>query len=227
MKVRATATFLAMVAASTLLHAAVLQWSPGEAATETLIGVSRVAPVHTRVIGPTEPGPHPDPAPAAEQVAEAVPTPPPAETSAWRASKAAAPAMAEPASTPASQPAPETARAPAPPPSPWRSDDFISGVLLDRAPLPLVPIDVQMPPNSAPIVGHHAVLLTVLIDSTGEVLEVITEAADSVPKEYVELARKSFANAKFSPGVVGRQTVRSRVRVEFNFDEEPAPTGRR
>jgi hypothetical protein len=69
--------------------------------------------------------------------------------------------------------------------------------------------------------GHYAARLSLFIDETGSVRRVDIETED-LPEPLKIAVRDVFMSAEFQPGEVDGRPVRSRLRVEVNF-EGPVP----
>ena len=101
---------------------------------------------------------------------------------------------------------------------------YLPRPLLSVVPEPVIPVAIAAPATAAadrPIGGHRGVL-ALYIDEAGRVRRVEAEPP-ALPEPMERAAREAFLAARFSPGQVAGQVVKSRIRVEVVFDDAPAP----
>ena len=94
--------------------------------------------------------------------------------------------------------------------------------LLTEPPTLLVPIVIGEPSSTsqATPLGLRKGILAIYIDGDGRVQAVVGE--DPVlPDEYERAAREAFLSARYTPGRINGKAVRSRVRVEVQFNNVP------
>ncbi len=128
---------------------------------------------------------------------------------------AAAPASAV-ASAGDASPAPMSAA-----PADGASDgDYLPRSLLTIAPIALTSVVIPTPPGT-PAGGRRVGVLSLYIDEEGRVRRVEAEQP-ALPEIMERAAREAFSAARFQPGQVDGHVVKSRIRVEVVFDEEPA-----
>ncbi|MGY4830737.1 hypothetical protein ACVNIS_19350 [Sphaerotilaceae bacterium SBD11-9] len=97
-------------------------------------------------------------------------------------------------------------------------DNFLPSEILSTPPQPLTSIDIKPPAGSYTPGAQYLVTLTLLIDETGRVLDVIPDADNDIPQEYLLSAIEAFAKVLFSPGMQDQRPVRTRMQVEVNFN---------
>ncbi|MDC8785496.1 hypothetical protein [Roseateles koreensis] len=68
--------------------------------------------------------------------------------------------------------------------------------------------------------GHYREILALYIDEKGVVQRVRVEG-EGLPPAFQDLARKTFMGVQFVPGQLTGRDVKSLIRVEVNFDEDP------
>jgi len=125
---------------------------------------------------------------------------------------------------PASAPAPAAPAAPdtalPPLPLPWvppGDDDYLPRSKLSAQPEPLAPIVISSP-DPALMVGvvRQRLVLTLFIGASGLVERISVEDSESGPVSAAieSAAREAFFTARFTPGQLDGQPVRSRMRIE-------------
>lgn len=155
------------------------------------------------------------------------PTPPQREvwTEAWPASEAAAQADAPGAvseAAPLVPPAPQAAAAEANAASGFDPDRYWPRPDLTRPPVPRTVVAIDFPVGE-PTPGRHKAVLALYIDDEGLVQRVDTSDAQ-LPEPYIAAARNAFLVARFEPGQIQGQPVRSLIHIEVQFDQaEAAP----
>jgi hypothetical protein len=80
-------------------------------------------------------------------------------------------------------------------------------------------------PHELPPVPVQSVIVRVLINEFGQIDRVSVEQSH-LPKEVEDYLVESFSKTSFYPGKIGRQPVKSLVRIEVNLDPSPAPAER-
>ena len=100
---------------------------------------------------------------------------------------------------------------------------YVPRPLLSVAPEPVIPVVIAVPPAAAAgrLIGRYSAVLALYIDEEGRVRRVEAESP-ALPEPMERAARQAFLAARFSPGQVAGQVVKSRIRVEVVFDDEPA-----
>lgn len=96
---------------------------------------------------------------------------------------------------------------------------YLPRELLSRGPLAQGVILLQWPPQ-APLSGSFRGQLRLFIDEQG-VVRRVEAADDGLPDMLFEAARLAFQDARFSPGELQGQAVRSVIRVEVSFENGP------
>jgi len=87
---------------------------------------------------------------------------------------------------------------------------------LDQAPRALSPIDLPWPENG-PSAGHFAERVSLFIDEAGTVQRVRVDGP-GLPQSLQAVVQDVFLQARFSPGLLAGQPVRSWIRLEVVFD---------
>ncbi len=153
--------------------------------------------------GPTVPKPTPSPS----MVPSAVPPPPAPE-------RIAAPP--EPIDIPAAAPEPSTF-GPALELPLIEDPEFYPARQLDVLPRPLDEVALRYPEHAADQDLSGRVVLLILIDELGMVVEADVISADP-PGVFEDAALESFRGVMFSPAIRHGRAVKSRLPVEVNFD---------
>lgn len=96
--------------------------------------------------------------------------------------------------------------------------DYLPRRELTAAPAPSHEVPLLWPPEGVPA-GHYAEVLTLFIDETGQVRKVRVEG-DGLPPLLKRQAQESFLGARFAPGQLHGQAVKSRIRIEVAFDAD-------
>ncbi|MGA0612367.1 energy transducer TonB [Caldimonas sp. KR1-144] len=94
--------------------------------------------------------------------------------------------------------------------------DYLPRPWLSVAPTPVEPVALDYPALEGDT-GWHRAVLALFIDEAGVVQRVRVEEAE-LPAALEEAARKAFMGARFRPGELDGVAVRSRLRVEVEFD---------
>jgi hypothetical protein len=100
-------------------------------------------------------------------------------------------------------------------------DGYLPRPLLTVAPRADAPVVIPVPPGPVEV-GQRVGVLVLYIDEQGRVRRIEAEPP-LLPPAMERAAREAFAAARFSPGEVGGQVVKSRIRVEVTFDAESLP----
>ncbi|MDY0744332.1 hypothetical protein SNE35_07435 [Paucibacter sp. R3-3] len=87
---------------------------------------------------------------------------------------------------------------------------------LDQAPRALSPIDLPWPEDGPPA-GHFAERVSLFIDEAGSVQRVRIDGP-GLPQSLQAVVQDAFLRARFSPGLLAGQPVRSWIRLEVVFD---------
>jgi protein TonB len=102
---------------------------------------------------------------------------------------------------------------------------YLPRPLLSIAPEPAIPVVIPTPSSSSPgtgrLIGRYSGVLALYIDEQGQVRRIEAEPP-ALPESMELAARAAFLGARFSPGQVDGRAVKSRIRVEVVFDDEPA-----
>lgn len=136
---------------------------------------------------------------------------------------AVAPASADPAAAPPpDQPAPPTRDQAAP--GPLR-DDYIPRPQLSVPPVAQAPVIIAPPASpqgdgSPSPPARHVGVLALFIDEHGVVRKVQADEP-RLPPRLEKAAQEAFLAARFSPGQLDGQIVKSRIRIEVVFDNTP------
>lgn len=101
------------------------------------------------------------------------------------------------------------------------SEEYHPRSKLSAPPVPLQEITVQWP-GERTLSERVAVIFILHIDEHGVVREVIPDTQKSLPG-VDEAVKKAFLGAKFSPGRIGGESVRSRIRIEVVFESVLPP----
>lgn len=96
--------------------------------------------------------------------------------------------------------------------------DYLPRRELTAAPAPSHEVPLLWPSEGVPA-GHYAEVLTLFIDETGQVRKVRVEG-DGLPPLLKRQAQESFLGARFAPGQLHGQAVKSRIRIEVAFDAD-------
>ena len=96
---------------------------------------------------------------------------------------------------------------------------------LDEPPRPLDAIDLPWPANGPPA-GHFSSAVSLFIDEVGDVQRVRIDEP-GLPDSLQAIVQDVFLHARFSPGILMGQPVRSWIRIEVVFDapSTAAPRG--
>jgi len=97
--------------------------------------------------------------------------------------------------------------------------DYYPRAALSLAPEPVGAIVIDYPPIAEDS-GHHTSELSLFIDETGRVTRVRVDG-QALPPALEQAARAAFTGARFHPGKVDGQAVKSRIRIEVVFDAGP------
>ena len=95
---------------------------------------------------------------------------------------------------------------------------YIPRPLLSRGPAPITSIWLDWPEDGDRTARYQAVL-ALFIDETGVVQMTRLESGE-LPAELLERARWVFRSARFWPGELNDQAVRSRLLVELSFEQQ-------
>lgn len=95
---------------------------------------------------------------------------------------------------------------------------------LSLAPRPTAALVVPFPPVGVPD-GQYSAVLALFIDETGQVQRVRVES-QGLPAALEEEARRTFMAARFSPGEIGGQPVKSVLRIEVAFESRTPAAAR-
>lgn len=94
---------------------------------------------------------------------------------------------------------------------------------LTTAPKLLEQVEVPFPDDVQGVV-HLSVQITLFIDEAGRVQRIRVDAPQQVHPAFERVIRQAWLNARFAPGELHQVPVRSRLRLEVDFE---APGGRR
>lgn len=99
------------------------------------------------------------------------------------------------------------------------ASEYLPKPLLTQSPQTVAPVVVEFPLQVGDV-GRFATVLALFIDETGAVRRIRVDG-QSLPEPFEDAARKSFLNARFRPGQLHGQAVKSLVRIEVVFDSTP------
>lgn len=120
------------------------------------------------------------------------------------------------------QPTPPTEASDAHPAAGFDPDHYWPRPQLTRPPVPRTMVAIDFPVGE-PTPGRHKAVLALYIDDEGLVQRVDTSDAQ-LPEPYIAAARNAFLVARFEPGQIQGQAVRSLIHIEVQFDQaEAAP----
>lgn len=158
--------------------------------------------------GDTDPPHEHEHEPESQQIAQATPAP--------------EPPVQAPANTPAdAAPLPQqTSLNTDEPPSASAAEVYHPRSELSIAPRLQGVLDIAFPPQEPKHLRHEATL-AIYIDEHGHVRKV-TPVQGELPKTFVEAARNAFLSARFQPGQLQGQAVKSFIHVAVVFEETPA-----
>jgi periplasmic protein TonB len=97
--------------------------------------------------------------------------------------------------------------------------DYFPRAQLTLAPAPLASVVIDYPASENDPRRYHSEL-TLFIDETGRVVRVRVDGA-ALPPAFEEAARRAFTSARFHAGEADGRAVKSRIRVEVDFDNRP------
>lgn len=98
-------------------------------------------------------------------------------------------------------------------------DEYLPRRLLSVAPVAQQPVELLWPDDVRVAAGRYGAVLVLFIDEQGVVQRVKVESGD-LPPALQELALAAFAGASFAPGQVQGVPVKSRIRVEVEFQSK-------
>lgn len=99
-------------------------------------------------------------------------------------------------------------------------DAFLPRSRLTVPPVPLSNVVIEHPLAEGGR-RHYVGELSLFIDETGRVVRIRSDGTP-LPQALDDAARAAFAGARFTPGEVDGRKVRSRIRIEVTFDEQPS-----
>lgn len=195
-------------------HAAVLGWAFGGMPSPGMRGDGSDAKVvHLQMVTPRPP--------AQVQATEASPPP---------AVDVAAQQVPEPSlATSTDVPLPRPASASAEPPSAAQGDghdDYLPRSMLTVPPELKSVVVLDWPDRAGLRDGHYSGVIVLYIDDAGMVRRVEPEG-DGLPAPLFETARQAFTGALFEPGQLDGHVVKSRIRIQVQFDSRPSATSGR
>ena len=100
------------------------------------------------------------------------------------------------------------------------ADEYIPRPLLSVAPVAQTPVLLVAPAGDAQR-GRYVGILALFIDEDGRVRG-ISASEPFLPPAFEQAARDAFMAARFLPGELDGQAVKSRLRIEVVFDNTPA-----
>lgn len=100
---------------------------------------------------------------------------------------------------------------------------YFSSRELDQRPEPLQQIDPEFPLTVDPGV-RGSVVIRLLLDAAGKVEKVIP-LRSSPPGLFDEAVIKAFADARYTPGKIGRNAVKVQLVIEVEFESPPFRQG--
>lgn len=93
------------------------------------------------------------------------------------------------------------------------------GRSLDQKPTPETAVVIPYPKGFVSITRGHAIL-QLFINESGQVDRVEVVESDA-PLEFTDMARRTFLNTRFTPGVKDMVQVRSKLKIEIGFQDGP------
>lgn len=137
---------------------------------------------------------------------------------------AATPVQLDPVPRPAAKVAASNlSTPPAPPSTTWPSDvlvEYLPRSALSVGPRPLLPVLIDFP-SFVGDAERYTGEFEIFIDDNGGVVRVAQDDPD-LPPILVQAVRDAFMQARFAPGELDGQAVRSRIRIEVVFESRPA-----
>ena len=97
--------------------------------------------------------------------------------------------------------------------------DYYPRAQLSLAPAPLASVVIDYPAGETDQ-GHYHSELTLFIDESGRMVRVRVDGP-ALPPAFEEAARRAFTSARFHAGEADGRAVKSRIRVEVDFDNRP------
>ncbi|RYG39157.1 MAG: hypothetical protein EON93_00475 [Burkholderiales bacterium] len=94
---------------------------------------------------------------------------------------------------------------------------YVPRALLSVAPVARTPVVLEWPAISLPE-NSYSGILKLYLDEHGRVERVEPDAEAVLPAPLYEAAKQAFLATEFTPGQLNGQVVRSRIRVEVNFE---------
>lgn len=103
----------------------------------------------------------------------------------------------------------------------FNDDGYVPRPKLSVVPVALLPLVLEWPAEeAAPPAGRYHGVVSLFIDEQG-IIQHIRFDDDGLPESLKEQARSALAALRYSPGKVKDQIVKSRIRLELNFEADP------
>lgn len=102
----------------------------------------------------------------------------------------------------------------------FNDDGYVPRPKLSVVPVAQQPLVLEWPAEGAPPAGRYHGVVSLYIDEQG-VIQHIRFDDDGLPESLREQARSALATLRYSPGKVKDQIVKSRIRLELNFEADP------
>lgn len=103
-------------------------------------------------------------------------------------------------------------------------DEYLPRRALTRGPTPEQTVFVAYPEGVPP--GRWQLTLTLFIDTHG-IVQHVRLAEANVPQALEDAARQAFLQTSYRPGEVEGQPVKSRIRIEIEFNADTTPASSR
>lgn len=98
-------------------------------------------------------------------------------------------------------------------------DEYISSKELSSPAHPIAPVIVPFPQSTLPRKNSGHVILMVFISASG-IVDRVDILESNLPQPFSEAARDTFLQARFAPGSLNNEAVKSRMKVEVTFTED-------
>lgn len=99
-------------------------------------------------------------------------------------------------------------------------DGYVPRPKLSVVPVAQQTLMLEWPEEGAPPAGRYQGVVSLYIDEEGIIRHVRFDD-DGLPESLREQARTALATIRYSPGKVQDQIVKSRIRLELNFEADP------
>lgn len=99
------------------------------------------------------------------------------------------------------------------------ANEYLPRSMLTQGPQALAPVIIDFPLQIGQV-GRFSTVLALFIDETGRVRRIRIDGTP-LPEPFDEAARRSFESARFRPGQLHGQDVKSLIRIEVTFQSTP------